>query len=269
MARRLAPSRTPRPAPLSAASKEPVGPDAGGLPPLRYLGRTTAPPPVWLESRAPLEHARLRRDPLFTGDAAPRGGGRPVLLVPGFMGGDASLFTLRGWLARLGYDVQPSGLKFNIRYSEAVLRSLTPRVADLFHRAGRAVTIVGHSRGGLLAKVLADRNPRLVERVVGLGSPFADPFDVHPLTMAGVRVAQAVNLVRFGQSGAAEIGFLGDLAAPARVPLVSIYSRSDGIVHWEACLRLDAVCLEVAGSHTGLGVNPEVYALLARVLRDG
>jgi triacylglycerol lipase len=240
--------------------------DLPGLPPLTYLGRTSAPPPVWLETRAPLEHSRLLRDPVFTGDDMPRGGGRPVLLVPGFMGGDRSMLRLREWLRRLDYDVEESGLAFNIRYSEAVLRTLTPRMARLFDRSRRRVTIVGHSRGGLLAKVLSDRHPRLVRRVVGLGSPFADPFDVHPLTMAGVRMAQAVNLVRFGQTGDAEIHFLRDLAAPARVPLTSIYSRSDGIVHWEACLRPDATCLEVTSSHTGLGVNPEVYALLARVL---
>jgi pimeloyl-ACP methyl ester carboxylesterase len=221
---------------------------------------------LWLEARAPLEHARLRRDPLFTGDALPRGRGRPVLLVPGFMGGDRSLLTLREWLVRLGYQVDLSGIALNMRYSEAELRTLTPRVAALFDRARRRVTIIGHSRGGLLAKVLADRHPLLVRRVVGLGSPLADPFDVHPLTMAGVRLAQAVNLVRFGQGGNAEARFLRDLAAPARVPLTSIYSRSDGIVHWAACVRPDATCLEVTGSHTGLGVNPEVYALLARVL---
>jgi pimeloyl-ACP methyl ester carboxylesterase len=233
------------------------------------MGRTNEPPPVWLETRAPLEHSRLLRDPLYGGDEVPRGGGRPVLLVPGFMGGDRSLLTLREWLRRLDYDVEESGLMFNIWYSEAVLRTLTPRLARLFDRSRRRVTIIGHSRGGLLAKVLSHRHPRLVRRVVGLGSPLADPFDVHPLTMAGVRMAQAVNLVRFGQTGDAELQFLRDLAARARVPVTSIYSRSDGIVHWSACLRPDANCLEVSGSHTGLGVNPEVYALLARVLAGG
>jgi len=246
-----------------------VAPIRRGLPPLRHLGRTSGAPPVWLEHRAPLEHARLLRAPLFTGEGLPRGGGRPVMLVPGFMAGDRSLLTLRGWLERLGYRVGRSGIGFNVRYSEAVVQTLLPRLVELSGRSGRRVTIVGHSRGGLLAKVLADRNPRLVRRVVGLGSPFADPFDVHPLTMAGVRLAQAANLVRFGQTGSAEAVFLGDLAAPARVPLVSIYSRTDGIVHWEACLRPDAACHEVTSSHTGLGVNPQVYALLARVLAGG
>lgn len=236
------------------------------MPPLHYLGRTNGSPPVWLESRAPLEQRRLLRDPIFTGLGVPRGAGRPVLLVPGFLGGDGSMATLRDWLERLEYRVEGSGLTFNIRYSEAVLESLVPRLAALHARAGRPVTLIGHSRGGILAKVLAHRYPRLVARVVGLGSPLAEPYDVHPLTMAGVRLAQVVNTVYFRQGGEIERAFLGDLAAPARVPLTSIYSRSDGIVHWEACLRPDATCLEVRGSHVGLAVNPSVYALLSHVL---
>jgi triacylglycerol lipase len=237
-----------------------------GLPPIHHLGRVKSPPPVWLETRAPFEQLRLGRDPVFAGEGLPRGDGRPVLLVAGFMGGDRSLGTLRDWLLRLGYHVQMPGLTFNIRYSEAVLRTLTLRVVDLYGWLGRQVTVVGHSRGGLLAKVLSHRHPQMVERVIGLGSPLAAPYDVHPLTMAGVRVAQAVNMVRFGRSGGVERRFLRDLEAPARVPLTSIYSRSDGIVHWEACLRPDATCLEVDSSHIGLAVNPEVYALLARLL---
>jgi hypothetical protein len=237
-----------------------------GLPPLQYLGRVNAPPPVWLEARAPFEQLRLGRDPVFAGVGLPRGGGEPVLLVPGFMGGDSSLATLRDWLLRMGYHVEMSGLAFNIRYSEAVLHSLAVRVVDLYGWLGRPATIIGHSRGGLLAKVLAHRYPQLVEQVIGLGSPFAEPFDIHPLTMATVRIAQVVNAVRFGRTGSSERQFMHDLEAPAGVPLTSIYSRSDGIVHWEACLRPDATCLEVTSSHVGLAVNPEVYAILARAL---
>ncbi|HXM57244.1 MAG TPA: hypothetical protein VOB72_17725 [Candidatus Dormibacteraeota bacterium] len=237
-----------------------------GLPPLRYVGRTSGPPPVWLESRAPLERVRLHRHRVFTGDGLPRGDGRPVLLIPGFAGGDGGMATLREWLERLGYGAAPSGLAFNIRYSEAVLGTLTSRLVELYAERGRPVTVVGHSRGGLLAKVLAHRHPTLVAQVVGLGSPFAEPYDVHPITMAGVRVAQIVNLVRFGRSGRVERDFLADLAAPARVPLTSVYSRSDGIVHWEACRRPDATCVEVRSSHVGLAVNWAVYSLLAALL---
>jgi hypothetical protein len=47
---------------------------------------------------------------------------------------------------------------------------------------------------------------------------------------------------------------------------VSIYSRSDGIVSWEACLDPSAEHVEVESSHTGMSVNPRVYRVLADVL---
>src|SRR5437868_7798635 len=169
-----------------------------GTPSLRHVGRLVCQPPVWLEGRAPLESLRLRRDPVFAAVGLPRGDGGPVLLVPGFMAGDRSLATMRDWLVRLGHDARLPGLTVNVRYSEAVLRTLLLRVVELYGRSGRRVAIVGHSRGGLLAAVAALRHPDLVERVVALGSPLAVPYDVHPLTMAGVRAAQVVNLAWFG-----------------------------------------------------------------------
>jgi pimeloyl-ACP methyl ester carboxylesterase len=189
-----------------------------------------------------------------------------VLLIAGFMAGDNSLSVMCRWLLRARYRAEMAGLTFNIRYSDLVVRAITVRLLALHGAAGRPVTIVGHSRGGLLAKVIADRRPDIVEQVITLGSPLADPYDIHPLTMAGVRLAHAYNLVRYARTGKAERRFLRDLEAPTRVPLTSVYTRSDGIVHWEACLRRDAECVEVQGSHTGLGVNADVYQLLARRL---
>lgn len=237
-----------------------------GVPPLRHAGRWLHQPPVWQEGRGLLEYLRLVRHPIFHGVGVPDGCGRPVLLIPGFMAGDNSLSVMRAWLVRNGYHVEMPGLTFNIRYSELVARSITLRLLDLHGWLDRKVSIIGHSRGGMLAKVIADRHPQAVERVVGLGSPLSDPYDIHPITMAGVRLAHAFNLLRYARSGSAERSFLRELEAPCRVPLVSVYSRSDGIVHWPACLRPDVECFEVHGSHTGLAVNPEVYQLLARLL---
>jgi triacylglycerol lipase len=239
---------------------------AYGLPPLRYFGHWHRQPPVWLEGRGAVEYLRLLRDPIYRGIGVPNGAGAPVLLVPGFMAGDSSLSILRNWLVRSGYHVEQAGLVFNIRYSDVVVRLITSRLDAMHLALGRKVTIVGHSRGGLLAKVIGDRQPELVGRVVTLGSPLGDPYDIHPLTMASVRIAHALNVLRYAQGGRVERAFLQELEAPARVPLTSIYSRTDGIVHWEACLRQDAQCLEVAGSHLGLGVNAQVYRLLAGIL---
>jgi hypothetical protein len=237
-----------------------------GVPPLTYLGRVVASPPFWLEGRALYEAWRLRRHPVYSGEGLPRGRGQPVLLVPGFMAGDRSLAMLERFLLRLGYHAERAGLAFNVQTSEAILTQLTARLKSLQDWLGRRVAIVGHSRGGLLGKVAGQRHPELVEQVIALGSPLADPYDVHPVTMAGVRMAQALNWVRFRQRGTVERRFLSDLAQPSTVPLISIYSRTDGVVGWQACLRPDAVCVEVEGSHAGLAVNPAAYAFVAQAL---
>jgi len=180
-------------------------------------------------------------------------------------GGPAA--TLAAWQDAIRLlDADAPGISFNVKYSEVVMKALTVRLVDVYGWKGRRVTVVGHSRGGILAKVLSHRHPEMVEQVVTLGSPLADPYDVHPVTMAGVRVAQAWNFVRYGRTADIERRFLRDLAAEPKVPVTSIYSRSDGIVHWAACLRPDVRAVEVHGSHVGLGLNPEVYKVLARLL---
>ncbi|MGH3847234.1 MAG: alpha/beta hydrolase-fold protein, partial [Pseudonocardiaceae bacterium] len=147
-----------------------------------------------------------------------------------------------------------------------LLRPLIAALRTLRRRTQSRVALVGHSRGGVLAKVIAHRHPELVEQVIALGSPLNDPFDVHPLTMAGVRAANLYNVFRFGHAASVEMRFLRDLAAPPRVPTTSIYSRSDGVVSWRACLRPDVNGIEVKGSHVGLALNPEVYRILAQLL---
>ncbi len=221
---------------------------------------------MWLEGRIYLEWVRLIRDPVYRGIDLPRGLGRPVILIPGFLAGDWTLSTPYQWLRRIGYRPKMAGVTFNVMYSEVMLRPLIDTLVALNHRTGARASLVGHSRGGVLAKVLAHRKPELVEQVITLGSPLTDPFDVHPLTMAGVRAAHLYNVFRFGHPASVEMRFMRDLAAPPKVPTTSIYSRSDGVVNWKACLRPDINAIEVKGSHVGLALNPEVYRILGHLL---
>ena len=230
------------------------------------MGQWRPVPPMWLEGRLYLEWLRLVRDPVYRGVEVPPGIGRPVLLIPGFLAGDWTLRTSFDWLRRVGYRPRMAGVSINLKYSEVILRPLIDAVTALNRRTGARVSIVGHSRGGVLAKVLAHRKPDLVEQVIGLGSPLKDPFDIHPITMAGVHAAHVYNVMRYGHPASVELRFLRDLAAPPRVPTTSIYSRSDGVVNWRACLRPDVNAIEVRGSHAGLCVNPEVYRILSYLL---
>jgi triacylglycerol lipase len=230
------------------------------------LGRLTPLPPMWLEGRFASEYVSLIRDPIFYGRGAHRGGGRPVLLIPGFLAGDQTLLTMHAWLLRLDYKPELSGIRFNVLRSEVTVGAVLERLYVHHRKTKQKVALVGHSRGGLLAKVIADRNPELVSQVIALGSPLNEALDIHPLTMAAVHAARLYNRVRYRSPIDTEAAFMAQLAEPPAVPVTSIYTRSDGVVNWKACIRPDVKTIEVRGSHGGLGVNAEVYQHLARLL---
>ena len=50
------------------------------------------------------------------------------------------------------------------------------------------------------------------------------------------------------------------------MPVTAIFSKSDGIVAWEACIDRRSPGIEhveVATTHIGLGFSPEVYRIIA------
>jgi hypothetical protein len=55
--------------------------------------------------------------------------------------------------------------------------------------------------------------------------------------------------------------------SPAGVPATHVYSRTDGVVHWESCVDLSGAPtvenVEVMGSHVGMGLNADVYRVIA------
>ena len=212
------------------------------------------------------EIAALLRDPVFRGRGVPRGKGGPVLLVPGFLSGDWALRVLHGWLGRIGYRPHYSGIVFNVRHSEHLLAALRKRLIQVAQDEGGRVSIIGHSRGGLLAKVLSHRRPDAIEQVITLGSPLADWTDLKVLTHHAVGVVKIANEIAYGRKLNPEGRFDHDLELEPIVPTTSIYTRSDEVVNFRACLRPDIPALPVWGSHNGMVVNPEVYRLVGRLL---
>jgi pimeloyl-ACP methyl ester carboxylesterase len=212
-----------------------------------------------------LEFAALLRDPIYAGHGVAPGQDRPVMLIPGFMAGDASLDVMRAWLRRTGHRPLRSGIDLNIWASETLVERVIARLREEHGRSRRKVTIIGQSRGGNLGFVAAQRHPELVDQVIALGSPLADPLDVHPTTIATVYLVRALNSVLHGPRNV-DVDFDLELRQPPTVPVTVLYSRTDGVVHWKACLRGDVSAVEVGGSHVGMGVNPRVYREVARLL---
>ncbi len=212
------------------------------------------------------EFSALMRDPVFRGRGVPRGDGRPVLLVPGFLAGDWTLRVLENWLFRLGYKSYLSGILFNVQHSERILAALRRRVGAIAKETGSRVSLVGHSRGGLLAKVMAQRRPEIVEQVIALGSPLADWTDLAAMTHHAVGIVRTANELAYGRRFNLEGRFTYDLKLSPAVPTTSIYTPDDDVVNFRSCLRPDIPAMSVWGSHNGLVVNPEVYRLLGRLL---
>jgi esterase/lipase len=224
-------------------------------------------PPLWLEGRVWLEFVQLRRDPIFAGEGVPPGHDRPVMLIPGFMAGDRSLDTMRGWLKRNGYLPMRSGIDLNMQSSAVLVERIANRIRAKVKR-GQKVIVIGQSRGGTLGLGLAQKYPELVEKVIALGSPIASSMDIHPVTMLGVHAARAIHALSRGPWDVDD-EFDGQILETPKVPVVSLYSLTDGFVHGPACIRDDVEAVEVGGSHLGMSVNPRVYREIARQLNAG
>lgn len=165
---------------------------------------------------------------------APRGDGHGVLVLPGWLTGDATTGPLRRLLRRLGYAAHGWDLGRNLGPTDETRTGLERRLRDLHETTGGPVSLVGMSLGGVLARRLTREHPGLVRRVVTMGSPFRPYERGEP---------------------------------PLPVPSTAIYSRGDGIVDWRTCVDTDGrESVEVRGSHCGLGHNPLVVRIVAERL---
>ena len=235
-----------------------------------------ADPPLRGELRYGFEFARLVCDPTFLHPGR-QANAPPVLLVPGFMAGDTSMAVLRGWLRRRGSRTASAGIRLNIDCAERAVGRLEVPLRKLAERTGRRVVVIGQSRAGELARVLAVRNPDAVSTLVMLGSPVLEPLSVGRAVLCALRyVARLGDLgvpgmlsMRCADGECCE-AFREDLRQPLTpdVRAVAIYSRSDGCVSWRACLDPCSRQIEVESSHTGMSVNLAVYRVLAEILKE-
>ncbi|MEO6408242.1 MAG: alpha/beta fold hydrolase [Burkholderiaceae bacterium] len=190
---------------------------------------------------------------------APRGDGHPVLVLPGLLASDASTVLMRAFLRDRGYHVHGWKLGPNHGPRPGAEEKMQERLASLFERHGRKVSLVGWSLGGVFARELARRAPEQVRGVITLGSPFAGS----PKASNAWKVYERVSGTKAEPHVQAH---RGDMGRPMPVPATAIYTRTDGIVNWRGCLEREgplAENIEIEGSHCGLGHNPAVLFAIA------
>jgi fermentation-respiration switch protein FrsA (DUF1100 family) len=187
----------------------------------------------------------------------PEGDGQPVLVLPGFTATDRSTLPLRRMLRSLGYPTSGWGLGRNMGPTEKVMSKLPGLLERIATEAGRSVSLVGWSLGGVFARQLAARRPKLVRSLVTLGTPVRP--EVHGASNASTLfdALQAIHVRGHP---------LLDNGEPLDVPVTAVHTKSDGIVPWQTCLVQDAPRTEnlrVRGSHIGLGFNPAAEYVVA------
>jgi hypothetical protein len=176
---------------------------------------------------------------------APRGDGHPVLVLPGLLAGDFSTLPLRRFLRAIGHDARGWGLGVNVGPTDALRRKLDDLLLATRGAHGQRVSLVGWSLGGIYARELARAHRRLTLDMSAWRAAFFD--------RQGRSLRDAHDLRAY-------------LRTPVPVPTTSIFSRTDGIVHWQSCLETEGPQrenVEVESSHTGMGFHAAVLTVVA------
>lgn len=212
--------------------------------------------PIWGEARSVRELRMLRQSSWWQGYGVPEGRGRPVLLIAGFLAGPRTIDALDHVLSVAGWQVQQADVGRNAGPAYHGIEHCERDLMALFEDYGQKVRLIGHSRGGQYARVLAVRFPEMIRQIITLGSPLRVKYPKY----AVVKVpAEALDrLWRTGLFGALDIQaeqLVDDdrfVSVPDDIDFVSVYSKTDGIVDWRTSLDPQARLIEVNASHAGL-----------------
>ncbi len=179
------------------------------------------------------------------------------------------------WLRRIGYTSYRSSISLHVDCSDRTMSKVLPRIEEIAGRNGRPVTLVGHSRGGLLGRAITSARPDLVERLITMASPLNEPFAVTNLTLAAAANV-ARNRLHHRDPALLSMGCMTEACACAYgrffraplpgTPLISLFTRHDDVVRWQSCLADGARNIEIRGTHVGLMASRNVYTTVAHAL---
>lgn len=204
----------------------------------------------------------MSRPPSFPHpDSVTNGAGQGVLVIPGFLTGDATTKRLRTFLARSGYRAEGWQSGINLGPRSKPIQRLMRRVEKLADATGGKIVLAGISLGGVFAREVAKMMPDRVIAVATLCAPVHLPV---PTPLAPFVTA----LQRTFDKGLVDAA-LGVPVMPSQ-PLLAIYSHDDGVVDWRNCVPPPAqniTALEIPGAkHMTIGSNPAAQAALAAFL---
>ena len=197
--------------------------------------------------------------------------GRSILLIPGFLAGDVTLYPFANWLRSRGHQVFFSGILANMDCPRRVVDRLVKIVIERYARAGEKLVVIGHSLGGIYARELGRRLPEYIEQVILLGSPIKEPHKrSNPYIKMLALLTRRIQEAGHGCSGQlATICGVHGAEAP-HIPETLIYSKSDGVVDWASCIEdgPEVRAYEVDSTHCGLPYNLDTLRIVRARIED-
>ena len=194
--------------------------------------------------------------------ALPQGDRHAVVVFPGLATNGLVTRPLRSFCERLGYRCFDWGQGLNTGPKGEIDAWLDTLAQDVQARtAGHAapISLIGWSLGGIYAREVAKRLRSRVRQVITIGTPVAGAAE-H--TNVGL-VYRLLN----GSMPPDDSKLIAELRTAPPVPTTSIYSRSDGVVAWQACRDMGrgrrSESIEIKGSHCGMPWNPAVLRVVA------
>lgn len=185
------------------------------------------------------------------------GNGQALIVVPGLLSSNFATTILRKYLNKIGFIAFGWQNGINLGRLES-LESIQKQVENTVSQSNQKVILIGWSMGGIFAREVAKVQPNLIKKVITIGSPFAD-------ITAPNHAKWAYDL--FNDEHTIDQNIVNQIYLPADVPTIALYSKTDGMVPWEACMEIKESethkNIEISSSHFGMGANPNVLKIVA------
>lgn len=205
-----------------------------------------------------VEALPIRSEPLAMGH---RG---PVVLIPGLAEPDFFLQPAAAFLGRNGQQISSSGIGLNLGRLRHEINTTERHLRDTVDRNEKPAVLIGHSIGGLYARVLAIRNPEYVRGVITVGAPSHEnpSASVRPFNLVGNKIRVLLDSVLRH--------FIDELQEPMTVGLPEhhIHSPLDVVInHAKHCTDPMSEHHRVfAPNHLTLMLDPLVLRKIDRIL---
>ena len=222
-----------------------------------------SPPPkrnLFFELGLPFSIVQVYRNrKRWTEGLTPLSTPHPIIVIPGLGAGDGSTRALRGFLRYIGLWVH--GWKQGINHGRVgrILPKVIEHVITISKRHNAPVILIGWSLGGLISREISRQISEHVHAVCCMGSPLVGG-PTHTIyarlyERTGSNLEEMAELIAKRES------------VPLTVPCHILYSKRDGIVHWEACIdqyNEHTTHKEIKTPHFSMGTSQEVFDELYR-----